>query len=72
MEVEFAKPQPKLRIIEVEVEVVCAFFVGEGQAPAGIREGETLAVAAGNVGAFAVAACGGEVFPEEVEDAAED
>jgi hypothetical protein len=72
MKVEFPEPQPKLRIIKVEVEVVCAFFVGEGQAFAGFRERETLTVAAGNVGAFAVASCGGEVFPEEVEDAADD
>lgn len=42
---------------------VCAFF---------IVETEALAVAAGLVGAFAVASGGWEIFPEEVDDAAED
>lgn len=49
-----------------------AFFIGEGKAFARAGEGEARAVAADLVGAFAVAAAGGEVFPEEVEDCEED
>ena len=57
---EFAEPETCFGVVELHV---CVFFVVEAEA---------LAVAAGLVGTFAVAAGGGEVFPEEVNDAAED
>lgn len=70
MKREFPQPQSELGVVEVEV--VDAFFIGEGKAFARAGEGEARAVAADLVGAFAVAAAGGEVFPEEVEDCEED
>ena len=57
---EFTEPETCFGVVKLHV---CVFFVVKAEA---------LAVAAGLVGAFAMAAGGGEVFPEEVDDAAED